>query len=170
MRPADGADVQAPTTDRVHLIHTIDLARQARAAGNRPFGALLADATGAVLLTATNTAVIDRDVTAHAETNVVRAASESRWAATLDTTTLYTSTEPCLMCAGAIYLSGIGRVVYALTAQQLAALPGAANTVRTVPVSMADALTTGDGRPEIRHHPLGPAALDPHLDYWKGQS
>ncbi|QSE95801.1 hypothetical protein JWS13_43935 [Rhodococcus pseudokoreensis] len=83
---------------------------------------------------------------------------------------MYTSTEPCLMCAGAIYLSGIGRVVYALAAKDLASLPGASDRVRMVPTPMAEALAGGDGRPEIRHQPMGPAALEPHIDYWKGQS
>ncbi|RZL84458.1 MAG: nucleoside deaminase [Rhodococcus sp. (in: high G+C Gram-positive bacteria)] len=155
--------------DRTLLLHTFDLARSARAQGDRPFGALLTDADGAILLTAINTEITERDVTAHAETNLVRAASDSRWASTLDSTTMYTSTEPCLMCAGAIYLSGIGRVVYALQSRDLAALPGASDTVRMVPVPIAQALATGDGRPQIRHHPMGHAAFDPHLEYWKAQ-
>ncbi|PBC39762.1 tRNA-specific adenosine deaminase [Rhodococcus sp. ACS1] len=168
MNPAGSTVGEA--TDRTHLLHTLDLARTARADGNRPFGSLLVDAAGIVLLTATNTAVTDRDVTAHAETNVVRAASASRWAPALASTTLYSSAEPCPMCAGAIYLSGIGRVVYALAAKDLASFPGASDQVRTVPTPMAEVLAGGDGRPEIRHHPMGQAALEPHVDYWTGQA
>ncbi|MEN0137123.1 MAG: nucleoside deaminase [Rhodococcus sp. (in: high G+C Gram-positive bacteria)] len=168
MNPPGGTVGEA--TDRTHLLRTLDLARTARADGNRPFGSLLVDAAGIVLLTATNTAVTDRDVTAHAETNIVRAASASRWAPILASTTLYTSTEPCPMCAGAIYLSGIGRVVYALTAEDLASLTGESDEVRMVATPMAEVLAAGDGRPEIRHLPMGRAALEPHLDYWTGQS
>jgi tRNA(Arg) A34 adenosine deaminase TadA len=91
----------------------VALAWQARANGNHPFGALLADGNGQVLLTAENSVVTESDVTGHAETNLVRLASAAYTSAELADLTLYTSTEPCAMCAGAIYWSGIGAVVYA---------------------------------------------------------
>jgi tRNA(Arg) A34 adenosine deaminase TadA len=102
----------------------IELARSARDHGNHPFGALLADARGAVLLEAENTVVTERDCTGHAETNLMRLASRRLSPEQLATCTLYTSTEPCAMCAGAIHWGGVGRVVYALSAEQLYALVG----------------------------------------------
>jgi tRNA(Arg) A34 adenosine deaminase TadA len=96
------------------LLHAIEVARRAREHGNHPFGALLADAAGAVLLTAENTVVTGSDPTGHAETNLVRLAGAAYPSSELADLTLYTSTEPCAMCAGAIFWSGIGAVVYAL--------------------------------------------------------
>src|SRR6478672_12994990 len=96
------------------LRQAIVVARQAREHGNHPFGALLADPDGNVLLSAENTVVTGTDATGHAETNLVRLASARYSTSELRGLTLYTSTEPCAMCSGAIYWSGIGTVVYAL--------------------------------------------------------
>ena len=63
--------------------------------------------------------VTERDVTGHAETNLVRLVTHHLSPEQLATCTLYTSTEPCAMCAGAIHWSGIGRVVYALSEEAL---------------------------------------------------
>ena len=110
------------STDERHLLRTIELAASARAAGNHPFGSLIVDAAGESVLEAENTVVTLRDVTGHAELNVVRAAGIELGDAFLRGATLYTSTEPCAMCAGAIYWSGITRVVYALGSDTLEAL------------------------------------------------
>jgi len=110
------------------LRKAINLASKAREHGNHPFGAVLVDAQGILLLEAENSVVTGRDCTGHAETNLIRAASAAYPAAALAGCTLYTSTEPCAMCAGAIYWSGVGRVVYALSERGLlelvAHLPG----------------------------------------------
>ncbi|MFD7102034.1 nucleoside deaminase [Streptomyces celluloflavus] len=66
-----------------------------------------------ILLEAENTVTTGRDATGHAETNLVRLATATYDAGFLRTCSLYTSTEPCAMCSGAIYWGGIGRVVYA---------------------------------------------------------
>ncbi|GAB2506243.1 nucleoside deaminase [Nocardia heshunensis] len=108
-----------------HLLAAVAIARRARERGNHPFGALLAGPDGTVLLEAENTVVTGRDATGHAETNLVRAATAVHDPEFLRGCTLYTSTEPCAMCAGAIYWGNIGRVVYALGEDQLLALTGA---------------------------------------------
>ena len=105
-----------------HLRAAIAVARRSRENGNHPFGALLVDETGAVLLEAENTVNTARDCTGHAETNLVRLASQRFDRAVLERSTLYTSTEPCAMCSGAIHWSGIGRVVYALGEEGLYAM------------------------------------------------
>ena len=107
------------TVDAEHLRRTLLLARTARENGNHPFGALLVDAAGEVVLEAENTVLTEHDCTNHAELNLVRAASRRYDEATLGGCTLYTSTEPCAMCAGAIYWSGLGRVVFALSGAAL---------------------------------------------------
>ena len=102
-----------------HLRTAIELAWQSRRHGNHPFGAVLVDENDQVLLQAENTVVTERDGTGHAETNLVRLATRHYSTEQLARCTLYSSTEPCAMCAGAIYWSGIGRVVYALSEVEL---------------------------------------------------
>jgi tRNA(Arg) A34 adenosine deaminase TadA len=82
------------TDDDRYLLAAIELARQARDNGNHPFGALLVDADGRVVVESENTVVTGRDCTGHAETNVMRVASERFDAEFLEGCALYTSTEP----------------------------------------------------------------------------
>ena len=102
---------------------SIELARAARLAGNHPFGALLV-VDGEVALTAQNTVAADRDPTAHAETNLVTKAIRHLTADQIRRSVLYTSCEPCAMCVGKMYWAGIRSIVYALPAEELAALAG----------------------------------------------
>jgi tRNA(Arg) A34 adenosine deaminase TadA len=110
--------------DLALLRRAIALAEASRAAGQHPFGAVLADADGRVLIEAGNGFHPHGDGTAHAERLVATRACievplELRTAATL-----YSSAEPCAMCAGAIYWAGIGRVVYGLSERRLKAMIG----------------------------------------------
>jgi len=101
--------------DLAHLRLAILVAQQAREHGNHPFGAVLVDEAGQVLLTAENSVNTGHDCTGHAETNLVRLASARYSPEQLARCTLYSSTEPCAMCSGAIHWSGIRRVVFALS-------------------------------------------------------
>ncbi len=105
--------------DIEHLRTSISTAWSARQNGNHPFGAVLVDDQNQVVLLAENTVVTGRDATGHAETNLVRLATQKYSPEELTHFTLYTSTEPCAMCAGAIYWSQIGRVIYALSEMDL---------------------------------------------------
>jgi len=107
-----------------HLKSAISVAWRAREHGNHPFGALLVDEFDRVLLQAENTVITERDTTGHAETNLVRLATRQFSPEQLANCTLYASTEPCAMCAGAIYWSQIGGVVYALSEVDLYAIIG----------------------------------------------
>lgn len=111
-------------SDIKNLLYAIAVARQSREHGNHPFGAILVGDDNQVLLEAENTVLTGRDPTGHAETNLVRMASLDYSPEELASCTLYTSTEPCAMCAGAIHWSGIGRVVYALSETDLYAMVG----------------------------------------------
>ena len=102
-------------TDLQHLQSAIRVAERAREHGNHPFGALLVNENDRILLEAENTVVTGRDCTGHAETNLMRLATQQFPPETLAGCTLYTSTEPCAMCAGAIYWGNVRRVVYALS-------------------------------------------------------
>ncbi len=111
-------------TDLKHLRTAISVAWQAREHGNHPFGALLVDENGQVLLQAENTVVTGSDCTGHAETNLMRLATRHFSLDRLAKCTLYTSTEPCAMCAGAIHWGNVRRVVFALSEPELYALIG----------------------------------------------
>ncbi len=116
-RPSEADDTR-------FLRRTFDLARGARSRGNHPFGALLVDGSGAVLIETENGFLPDRDRTAHAELLLATQACRAYDARTLALSTIYSSAEPCAMCAGAIYWAGIGRVVFALSERRLKALTG----------------------------------------------
>src|SRR5260370_40182953 len=105
--------------DLAHLRAAVASAWRARDRGNHPFGAVRADAGGIMLLEAENTVLPAHDVTGHAELNLVRLAWAAFERAELAGCTLYASTEPCAMCAAAIYWSGIGRVVFGVGAATL---------------------------------------------------
>jgi tRNA(Arg) A34 adenosine deaminase TadA len=152
-------------TDERHLSRTFALARRAREAGNHPFGALLVDAHDTVLLAAENTTVTENDCTCHAELNLVRAATSRLEASSLQECTLYTSTEPCAMCAGGIYWSGIGRVVFALSTERFARMidpDGGA----MLAVSCRDVLSRGGRTVDVSGPHLETEAWTVHDGFW----
>ena len=103
---------------------SIEVAEQARNKGNHPFGAILVDDQGNIVLTAENTVVTENDCTGHAETNLLREACKQYTADFLASCTLYASTEPCPMCSGAIFWGNIRRVVFGLSEEALYAMIG----------------------------------------------
>lgn len=111
-------------TDTYFLQAAIEVSRRARAHGNHPFGAVLVDEHGNLLLEGENTVITGRDCTGHAETNLMREASQRFDKDFLSRCTLYTSTEPCAMCSGAIFWGNIGRVVFGLSEVHLLKLVG----------------------------------------------
>jgi len=100
------------------------VARRAREHGMHPFGAILVGPDGDVLREQENGYMPDRDMTAHAERLLAGAASRKYRPTQLVHCTIYTSAEPCAMCAGAIYWAGIGRVVYGLSEKRLRQITG----------------------------------------------
>lgn len=111
--------------DETLLRRAIAIAAHAVTLGDAPYGSLLADAGGAILVEAHNTVRRDNDISAHPELKLARWAARELTAEQAARTTMYTSCQPCGMCAGGIARSGLGRVVFALAAQQLIELhPG----------------------------------------------
>ena len=108
--------------DERYLRMAIRLAAQARESGNPPYGSLLVGAEGDVLAEDRNTSDTERDITAHPELKLARWAARELTTATARATTMYTSCQPCPMCANAIARAELGRVVYALSSDQLQAL------------------------------------------------
>jgi tRNA(Arg) A34 adenosine deaminase TadA len=150
--------------DIIHLRDAIRVAWDARNHGNHPFGAVLVDAAGQVLLRAENSVVKGKDVTGHAETNLVRLASAQIAPEILATCTMYASTEPCAMCAGAIHWAGIGRLVYGLSEEALYGLAGSGPEALMLPCRD---IFAHSARPMVV---IGPALEDEaravHLDFW----
>jgi tRNA(Arg) A34 adenosine deaminase TadA len=110
--PAASPDDPACTAqDRAFMARAYELARYAVTHGGGPFGALLVK-DGKVLAEFSNCVHSTGDVTKHAETGLISAFSPKIDRETFSRSTLYTSTEPCAMCCGAICFAGIGRVVY----------------------------------------------------------
>src|ERR1700729_1267155 len=91
----------------------LEEAKSAAARGEVPVGAVLLGADGAVLARAGNRIVERHDPTAHAEMLALRAGAEVLGNERLGGTTLYVSLEPCAMCAGAISLARVSRLVFA---------------------------------------------------------
>jgi tRNA(adenine34) deaminase len=87
-------------------------ARDAESAGEVPVGAVLADATGAVIARAANSPIARHDPTAHAEMLVLRAAGRALGNYRLPGCVLYVTLEPCPMCVGALVHARIARIVY----------------------------------------------------------
>lgn len=90
----------------------IEKAEQARDLGDVPIGALVLDETGAVVVATHNRREADGDPTAHAEILALREAGLARGRWHLGGCTLVVTLEPCTMCAGAIVLSRVDRVVF----------------------------------------------------------
>lgn len=155
------------TTDIDHLRETIRIARQSREDGQHPFGAILTGPGGDVLLRSGNTYATDKGV-GHAEANVAREASRKYEPEFLEKCTLYTSVEPCCMCAGACYWAGIGTVVYGMTEKRLAVLTGDNPENLTLDLSCETVFAAGQRKVETR----GPFAeieeevAEGHQGFW----
>ena len=152
-------------TDQRHLRQAIELARLARAEGNHPFGAVIVAADGTTLAEAGNSVATDGP-TGHAETNVVRAVATVDLAR-LQGATLYASTEPCAMCAGAIYWSGIGRVVYALAEDALHLMTGDDPANPTMALPCREVFARGQRRTTVEGPALEDEARAVHAGFWR---
>jgi tRNA(Arg) A34 adenosine deaminase TadA len=139
---------------------TYDLAKSAQGKGNHPFGALLV-VDGQVVLTAENTVTTDSDITRHAEFNLVSAASQKLDRNQLEKSILYTSTEPCAMCSGAIYWAGISNIVFGCSAVTLGNIAGGGFVV-----PCRDLLQYGSREIHILGPVLEQLGADIHRGFW----
>jgi tRNA(Arg) A34 adenosine deaminase TadA len=146
------------------LRRAIALAQQARDNGNHPFGALLVDADQRVIFEAQNTVVTERDCTGHAETNLIRLASRQVSPEVLAGCTLYSSAEPCAMCAGAIHWGNVGRLVYGAGASSFYELVGPTPT--QIELSCREVFARSRQPIEVIGPMLEDEALAVHADFW----
>jgi len=98
-------------SDEQYIRNALDLAREAAKRNEVPVGAVIVR-DGSIIAAASNRTLRDQDPTAHAEVLAIREASSKldRWR--LDDCALYVTVEPCAMCAGALVLSRMQRVVF----------------------------------------------------------
>ena len=154
-------------TDGRYLREAIALADTARERGNRPFGALIVAADGRVLAEASNANGESGDCTAHAELSAIRLASPLHSRDELAGATLYSSAEPCVMCAGAIFWSAIGRVVYGIDAERLRVFRGERLDQKDAELSCRDVFQAASHAIEC----IGPALIEEasssHQGAWK---
>ena len=99
--------------DEKWMLKAVESAREAAALGEVPIGACLVDETGALIASASNRSITDNDPTAHAEILVLRQAGAALGNYRLTGATVYTTIEPCVMCAGALVNARVGRLVFA---------------------------------------------------------
>ena len=153
-------------TDQKFLRQAIDVSRRARAHGNHPFGAVLVNRDGEVLLEAENSVNSEQDCTGHAETNLIRLASKRFDRETLASCTMYASTEPCAMCSGAIHWGNVGRLVYAMSEERLLMMTGQHPDNNTMALPCRDVFAHCQPVVEV----LGPALQDEaqavHEGFW----
>ncbi len=153
--------------DHDFLRRSFNIARRAVKNGNHPFGALLVDTNGAVLIEAENSFNPGHDATAHAERLVCTQASTTLAPDVLARATLYSSAEPCAMCAGAIYWVGIGRLVYGLGEARLKAITGNHPENPTLDLPCRQVFASGQ-KPVVVVGPLlEDEAAEMHQDFWK---
>lgn len=156
--------------DKRLIRRTVEIAKESVKDGCHPFGALLADKEGNILMEQKNAFTLGGSAY-HAETllvlRVVREYSVER----LSECTLYTNFEPCCMCTGAVYWSGISRIVYGASEKSLKEFTGDNHENPTFDLSSREVLSHGQRSVEV----VGPTEdkelldeiLSLHVNFWK---
>jgi tRNA(Arg) A34 adenosine deaminase TadA len=165
----DVAGLSVAERDELFLRRSFDAGRRAVAHGNHPFGAVLVDANGQLLLEAGNAFMPSHDGTAHAERLLCTEASTTFSADVLKHSTLYSSAEPCAMCAGAIYWTGIGRVVFGLGEARLKAITGDHPENPTLDLPCRTVFAAGQKDIEVVGPLLEDEAATLHEGFWAAQ-
>jgi len=156
----------APTPqDHDLLTRVFALAQRSRDEGHHPFAAIVAGADGTIIAEAMNASSTDR--TAHAEMNALRQASQRFSPQQLASATLYSNAEPCAMCAGGTYWSGVGRVVYGMSEKSLLELTGSDPENPTLSLPCRQVFAAGQRPTEV----IGPLreeeARVAHAGFWQ---
>jgi tRNA(Arg) A34 adenosine deaminase TadA len=143
--------------DKVFLKHAIQLAKQARDNGQEPFGAVLVK-NNDIVAEGGNQIYATSDPTAHAENALIRDYCQRNKIMNLEEFTLYCSTEPCMLCSGAIFWARITKVVFSVPQEMLQKISGGS--------------TKTDCRTLLKPHPwieiVGPALIEEGLKVLEG--
>jgi tRNA(Arg) A34 adenosine deaminase TadA len=152
--------------DALFLRRSFEVARRAVTHGNHPFGAILVDQSRNVLIETENGYMPGHDGTAHAERLLATQACTTLGADILKAATLYSSAEPCAMCAGAIYWAGIGRLVYGLSEHRLRAITGNHPENPTLDMPCREVFKSGQRATEVVGPLLEDEAKALHAGVW----
>jgi len=163
---SDNSNPERSSRDEEFLRRCFEVARRSMAHGNHPFGAILVDQRGNVLIETENGYMPSRDSTAHAERLLATQACRTLDTETLRKATLYSSAEPCAMCAGAIYWAGIGRVVYGLSEHRLRTLTGNHPENPTLDLPCREVFKSGQRATEVAGPMLEDEAEALHAGVW----
>ncbi|PKR88646.1 tRNA-specific adenosine deaminase [Pleomorphomonas diazotrophica] len=150
----------------VYLRRAFTIAAAAADAGSHPFGAVLVGGDGTVLMEQGNAYLPDHDMTGHAERVLATRASQRFRPAELIDATLYSSAEPCAMCAGAAYWAGIGRIVYGLSESALRHITGNHPENPTLDLPCRAVLDSGQRPVDVIGPLLEEEAAEPHRSFW----
>ncbi|MFF0910835.1 nucleoside deaminase [Microbacterium enclense] len=162
----DHAALLAPA-DLAFVRQSIAVAERSRDQGAHPFGAIVVTAAGEVVSSAGNNSLPpDGDPTQHAEMRAVAAAFRALGPDNMAGTTLFTSAEPCAMCAGAVYWCGIDRVVYALSEERLLVLTGDHPENPTFSLPCREVFARGQRTIEVVGPLLEDDAARAHEGFW----
>ena len=161
------AAVNGPTPVQMllHLRHANAVARRAMAMGRHPFGAILVAPDHTTVLAEQ----CNIDTVHHAEATLARTASLNHPAEFLWRCTLYTTFEPCAMCAGTAYWANIGRIVYGASETSLRSLTGNHPENPTLSLPCRDVFARGQKAVEV----IGPVAeleaelVELHRGFWE---
>ena len=113
-----------------HMRKAFELAREAANRGDRPFGSVLVRDNTAVM-TDSNRVLTENDIRRHPELHLAYRACREYDPSTRSETAMYTSTEPCPMCASGMATAGFGRVVYSVGSDEIAEFTGTKTSVRS---------------------------------------
>ncbi len=152
-------------SDETFLRHAIGLAKKAGDVGEMPFGAVIVGGGGQILVEAKSTELSEKDWTCHAETNAVRIAGTGVDQQALRDATIFASSEPCAMCASAIFYSGLRRIVFGYSEPNLRVLLGSGETAG-LGFSCREILSYAAEPMDVRGPLLEKEAEEPHLGYW----
>ncbi len=156
--------------DEALLRQAFEVARRSRAAGDHPFGSVLADGEGNLLMEQGNGYTSEGgDRTAHAERLLASRAARAYDLKFLARCTLYTSAEPCAMCSGAIYWAGIGRVVFGQTEKGLKEQTGAHEENPTLDLPCGLVFAAGQRPTEVVGPMLEEEAAKLQADFWQAR-
>jgi tRNA(Arg) A34 adenosine deaminase TadA len=152
--------------DVYFLRRSFEVARRSLTHGNHPFGAILVGRDRTVLIETENGYMPSNDRTAHAERLLASQACTTLSADVLKGATLYSSAEPCAMCAGAIYWAGIGRLVYGLSEHRLRTITGDHPENPTLDLPCREVFKSGQRPTEVKGPLLEDEAEALHEGVW----
>lgn len=146
--------------DYYYLLKCLELACSSVEHGNHPFGSLIVY-NDEIIEMAENNVITSGDFTGHAELNLVKKAQKVLSPKQLEQSTLYSSTEPCAMCAGAIYWAGIRRVVFGCSVRQLNSIVGGG-----LEIELREVFESGKYEYEIKDFSDDNIFQSVHKDFW----